>query len=243
MNNRKNIRLWVNQNLAFGKNIVLNSDQSHYLSNVMRCSNGEMITCFNASDGEFVCQISKINKSATTLVVNEQTRTPGKEGDIWLIFTPLKKDKTDFVIEKAVELGVARIIPVITSRTNSHNIKIERYSAQAIEAAEQCGRLSVPEINQPIELDNLLSSWDKNRILYFADERRIGKSAAESFRINSSTQSAVLIGPEGGFSDDEAALISKQRFVQNIKLGPRVLRAETAALAALTIWQATAGDW
>ena len=145
--------------------------------------------------------------------------------------------------EKAVELGVTKIIPVLTSRTNADKVKTERFAAQAVEAAEQCGRLSVPEIAEPIELNNLLRSWENDRQLFFMDERRSGADALTAFSHFAGKPAALLVGPEGGFSDDETAVLNRHPCVKDISLGPRILRAETAATAALAVWQAVAGDW
>lgn len=237
------VRLWVNSNLSAGEKVVLSPEQSHYLSNVMRRTKGDIIYCFNQNNGEYTAEIDTIDKHKTLITVLKQTKKTQTQQDIWLVFAPLKKDKTDFVIEKSVELGVAKIIPVITARTNSNQIKTERFAMQAIEASEQCGRLSVPDIENPCSLSALLENWDKNRILYFMDERRQGGSALEKFAQHGAGKSAILIGPEGGFSDEEALLINQQPFVVNIQLGQRILRAETAALSALTLWQAAVGDW
>lgn len=236
-----NIRLAVPQKLSVCANIILSPEQSHYLSNVMRCSKGEIIKCFNSNDGEFLSQIKELHKNKTIVETIEQIRKPQKESDIWLLFVPLKKDKTDFVVEKAVELGVSKIIPVLSSRANVKQIKTDRYVLQATEAAEQCGRLSIPEVDQPQDLFDVLSNWDKNRWLYFMDERRNGNSAVKIF--NQNKKGAILIGPEGGFSEEEAEKINQNAFVENISLGPRILRAETAAIASLAVWQAIAGDW
>ena len=236
-----NIRLAVQQRLSPKTTIVLSPEQSHYLSNVMRCAKGEIVKCFNSNDGEFLSKIIDLNKNKTVVELVEQIRKPSKESDIWLLFVPLKKDKTDFVIEKAVELGVSKIIPVISSRSNVKQIKTDRYVLQATEAAEQCGRLSIPDVSQPKELFAVLSNWDQDRFLYFMDERREGNSALKFFHQNK--KGAILIGPEGGFSDEEAEKINKKPFVKNISLGPRILRAETAAISSLAVWQAVAGDW
>ncbi len=240
---QRNIRLWIDGNLAQGNNFELSSVQAHYLNNVMRCVKNDTIKCFNADDGEFWCQLIEITRNKAVAKPVKKLRNPETESDIWLLFAPLKKDKTDFVIEKAVELGVSCIVPVITERTNVKQVKTERYIAQAIEAAEQCERLSIPVINNPLSLREILDRWDKKRILYFADERRTGKSAIETIQKEKNRPCAVLIGPEGGFSDDEANFINSHEFVKNINLGKRILRAETAACATLAIWQATAGDW
>ena len=239
----RSIRLYVKQKLAHKEIIELNDKASHYLNTVMRCETGDSIKCFNATDGEFVAKIENIDKKRTIIKIEEQVRKPSEEGDVWLLFAPLKKDKTDFVIEKAVELGVSKIVPVITARTNSTKVKIERFEAQAIEASEQCERLSVPEIKETVFLKKIIKEWDTTRILFFMDERRQGETAAKAFESLSRKKAALLIGPEGGFDEDERILLEKQPFVKNISLGPRILRAETAAIASLAIWQAVAGDW
>ena len=245
MQQTNNIRLFVNQSLFVGVELVLDKQQSHYLSNVMRKTTGDVVCCFNEKDGEFLASIELADKNKTRLRLVELLNLPKKNEDLWLLFAPLKKDKTDFVIEKAVELGVSKIVPVITSRciANPKQIKTERYIAQAIEAAEQCRRLSVPEISSPITLPSLLTKWNNERILYFMDEHRMGNDAATVFAKSPHAACAILIGPEGGFSDEENRLLSSCSFVRNVSLGPRILRAETAVAAALSVWQAVAGDW
>lgn len=243
MAKQRNIRLYLDTKLQENAVVSLSSDDSHYLCNVMRCVNGNQIKCFNENDGEFLCEITNSNKKQTMLSVKNKLRLPNPEADVWLIFAPLKKDKTDFVIEKAVELGVSKIIPVYTEYTNLSHIKTDRFRAQAKEASEQCERLSVPEIASPLKLDELLNGWDASRQLFFMDERRNGASVIENFTKSQGKPCALLIGPEGGFSENETQKLNSQAFVKNICLGPRILRAETAAVAALAVWQATAGDW
>jgi 16S rRNA (uracil1498-N3)-methyltransferase len=243
MKNKRDIRLFVTGSLNPGESLTLPEKSSHYLCNVMRCRQGEQILCFNSQQGEFLCNLKTIDKRATIVCPIEQTKTPHPEPDVWLLFAPLKKDKTDFVIEKAVELGVKSIAPVITRYTNSDKVKVERFEAQAVEACEQCGRLSIPEICQPLDLSKILEAWDSKRVLFFMDEQRNGLNALQEFEHNHNRPAALLIGPEGGFSAEERALLNRQKFVRNISLGPRILRAETAALAALTLWQSTCGDW
>lgn len=243
MKTLRHIRLFVGQQLKTEAYIELSENQSHYLANVMRCRDGEQIYCFNGQNGEFLCRLEHVDKKRTQINILEQTKKPQAEPDIWLLFAPLKKDKTDFVIEKATELGVSKIQPVITRYTNTEKIKIERFITQATEASEQCGRLSVPEIAEPMTLEKLLASWDKKRVLFFLDERRQGSSAAEVFASEKDISAAVLIGPEGGFDETEAKLLNQCPFVKNVSLGPRILRAETACLSALAVWQAVAGDW
>ena len=241
--NQQNIRIWVCVDLVLGKRIELLPEQAHYLNNVMRCEKDCSIKCFNNNSGEFWCKLIELSKNKAVIEPFEKIRDCENESDIWVLFSPLKKDKTDFVIEKAVELGANRIVPVLTERTNVKHIKIERYTAQAIEAAEQCERLSVPEIGKPINLRELLNKWDEKRVVYFADERRKGENAVDVFNKTLNCPSAILIGPEGGFSDSEANFINQHKFVKNINLGKRILRAETAVCATLAVWQATVGDW
>ena len=243
MKDVRTIRLYVEQKLRSGSFVELPDKLSHYLCNVMRCREGNVISCFNPADGEFDCRITAIGKKKTIIEVGIRKRFSEKNNDVWLLFAPLKKDKTDFVIEKAVELGVTKIIPVLTSRTNADKVKTERFAAQAVEAAEQCGRLSVPEIAEPIELNNLLRSWENDRQLFFMDERRSGADILTAFGNSAGKPAALLVGPEGGFSDDETAVLNRHPCVKDISLGPRILRAETAATAALAVWQAVAGDW
>ena len=173
----------------------------------------------------------------------EKTRDVEQENDIWLLFAPLKKDKTDIVIEKATELGVGKIIPVLTKFVNCEKIKTERFVSQAKEASEQCKRLSVPTISQPESLNTLIANWDENRVLFFMNENRTGNDALSVFSQYVGIPAAILVGPEGGFADEEITLLEKQKFVKTIALGPRILRAETASISALTLWQACAGDW
>lgn len=243
MNEIRRIRLFTDKKLILGGKAELSEKASHYLCNVMRCNAGEKIRCFNETDGEFLCRIEVSDKKKTIVRIEELLRLREKDNDIWLLFAPLKKDQTDFVIAKAVELGVSKIIPIITERTNSERVKVERFAAQAVEAAEQCGRLSVPEVVSPVKLIEFLGAWNPERLLFFADERRRGKEAADAFRQSAGNPAAILVGPEGGFSDEEAARLDKCLFVKNINLGPRILRAETAAVASLSVWQASAGDW
>lgn len=243
MKDNRAIRLYVEQKLEPGSLIELPDKTSHYLCNVMRCRTGSVISCFNPVDGEFDCRIAAADKKKTLVEVGSRKRLPERDNNLWLLFAPLKKDKTDFVIEKAVELGVVKIIPVLTARTNADKVKTERFAAQAVEAAEQCGRLSVPEIAQPVDLGSLLQSWEPGRLLFFMDERRTGTEALTAFGEAAGRPAALLVGPEGGFSDDEAAALNRHPWVKNISLGPRILRAETAAAAGLAVWQAVAGDW
>ena len=164
-----------------------------------------------------------------------------KSPDIWLLFAPLKKDKTDIVVQKATELGVRKIIPVQTAYTNAEKVRTERFELQAAEAAEQCRRLDIPDISAALSLDKALENWDNERTLFFLDERGLGKKVRETML--NSPKAAVLVGPEGGFSLAEAEKLRKLPFVKSISLGSRILRAETAVIAALSCWQSINGDW
>ncbi len=240
----RKIRLYTNKKLFLLATFEIEDKQAHYLIDVMRCKPGETVKCFNGKDGEFLCRIKVCNKKNVQLVAEECLRLPQKtEPDVWLVFAPLKKDKTDFVIEKAVELGASKIIPVNSKYTNAERIRLERLNSIATEATEQCGRINVPQIDPLIDLSTFLSSLEEGRVLFFMDERREGADAAETFGKFKGQKIAILIGPEGGFSNEERSFINSLPFVKNINLGPRILRAETAVVAALSVWQAVAGDW
>ena len=243
MTTQRNIRLHIESHLEASKECELSLDKSHYLCNVMRCKEGDVISCFNENDGEFISKIVKIDKKRTIIEAQSLKKAPQKESDIWLLFAPLKKENTDFVIEKSTELGVGKIIPVITRFTNSDKIRLSRFISQAIEASEQCERMSVPKIEDATKLKSVLENWNKTRTIFFMNERREATSIINAFSEHSNKPAALLIGPEGGFSDDEAQYITKFPFVKSVSLGPRILRAETAAISALAVWQATVGDW
>lgn len=239
----KNFRLYISDELAVGKTITLNEEQSHYLKNVVKYTVGESINCFDNKNGDFLCNITEINKKSITLTVVGKTKEFSLCPDIWLLFAPLKKDKTDFVIEKATELGCRKIIPTITRYTITNNIKTERYIAQSIEAAEQCRRTDLPEISTPQKIEDILTTWDSSRTLYFMDETLQSRPFSEVLKKTTSSKSAILIGPEGGFSPEELTLLRNHPFAIGSTLGPRILRAETAAAAALSCWQMLVGDW
>ena len=243
MKDNKRIRLYVENTLKIADCCDLSSEQSHYLCNVMRCKEGDFINCFNELCGEFLSKIVKLNKKHCVIEPQKQIRNDEKTSDLWLLFAPLKKDKTDFVIEKATELGVSKIVPVITKYTNSGKVNTERFLAQAKEAAEQCERLSIPSVEKATSLKDILNNWDDKRIMFFMNERRGSLSLVEAFGKNANLPAAVLIGPEGGFSDEEAKLIEKYPFVKSVHIGTRILRAETAAVSSLAVWQACVGDW
>lgn len=235
-------RIFADVDLSADSIIELNAEQSHYLLAVMRMQSGDKLLVFNNRDGEFECTLLPSTKKTAVLQINCQTRGFESVPDVWLIFAPLKKDRTDFVVEKATELGAAKIIPVITRYTISDKIKIERWRAQTIEAAEQSRRVDLPQINEPVNLNKLLENWDHHRQLYFMDETGFGKDISGAFS-PSQKSVALLIGPEGGFSEEELVLLRSKSYAQSVSLGKRILRAETAALSALSCWQAICGDW
>lgn len=242
MSTNRHIRLYVGNDLKVSEHSELSQEQSHYLCNVMRCKEGDLIHCFNEHSGEFISEIIKIDKKHSLVKPQKQIKSVEKTSDLWLLFAPLKKDKTDFVIEKATELGVSKIIPVITKHTNCDKVKTERFINQAVEAAEQCERLSVPSIENAIKLKDILANWDEKRTIFFMNERRGSLPILEAFGKKTSP-AAILVGPEGGFSDDEAEFIEKLPFVKSVLMGNRILRAETAVVSSLAIWQACVGDW
>ena len=237
------IRLFVDVPLVLNQEFNLSEMQAHYLCHVMRLPLGSEVSCFNGQDGEWRCQITDANKKSCTLTALEQTKPQISVPDVWLMFAPLKKDCTDFVIAKAVELGAARIIPTITRFTQNGAVRIDRFALQAAEAAEQCRRLDVPIIEKPQSLSVLLDNWPQNRTLFFMDESGNGKPAAEVFGQYRGQPAAILVGPEGGFAAEELQMLRQQPFAAAVSLGPRILRAETAVAAALAVWQAAAGDW
>ncbi len=236
------IRLCVTQALGDGQTIPLTQDQAHYLFGVMRLKIGARVLLFNGVDGEYLAEVTEAAKRKGVLTCLEQTRLLQMPPDLWLLFAPIKKARTDFIVEKAAEMGAARIMPVQTRYTNSDRIRQDRLQAHALEAAEQCGGTYVPEVTDIRKLDAVLADWPTDRRLIFCDEALIGtKEALQA--ASDGKKWAILIGPEGGFSDDERIQLSALPFVTKISLGPRILRADTAAVAALTLWQSTLGDW
>lgn len=235
------IRLFVDAPLRSGQAIALDSAQANYLFNVMRLGRGAGVLLFNGQDGEWRAQVAETGKRGGTVTCLDQSAPQYMPPDLWLLFAPLKKARNDFVIEKAVELGAARLCPVQTQFTNAAPLRPEKMRAHAIEAAEQCGATFVPQTEAVQPLDKLLRAWPPERLLFWADEARAGEGLAldgPAF-----APSALLIGPEGGFSQDEKTRLRALPFVRAFALGPRILRAETAAVAAMTLWQARMGDW
>ena len=235
------IRLYVDHPLAQGQTVPLSQAQASYLFNVMRLSFGAVLSVFNGTDGEWDGVVADAGKRGGTLAVTIQTKPFQPPPDLWLLFAPLKKARTDFVVEKAVEMGVARIQPVQTDFTNAERVRGDKMQAHAVEAAEQCGATFVPQVAEVQRLSTLLDRWPEGRSLWFCDEALVGSSTPALAADPS--PSAILIGPEGGFSDAERTRLRGLPYAIPIRLGPRILRADTAAVAALTLWQMTHGDW
>lgn len=232
-------RLYVRQPLGEDAAVDLDAGQANYLGNVLRLGTGAELLVFDGRTGEWLARIVEAGKKRMSLLIEHRTREPEDIPDVWLAFAPIKRAQTDWLVEKATELGAARIVPVITQRTIVDRVKIDRLEAIAIEAAEQCGRTRLPEIDEPLPLKHLLEHRDASRTLYFADETG-GEWAPDAFTAGPCT---ILTGPEGGFTDQERAVIGHAPNAAAISLGPRILRAETAALAALAVYMAVAGDW
>ena len=242
-NIRPKIRLYVDADLGAEASVELGRDQAHYLFGVMRQGQGDAVLLFNGRDGEWLAEVAETGKRGGTLVCCELTRPQSQPPDLWLAFAPVKKARTDFIAEKAAELGCRRVIPVFTRFTNSERVNADRLRAHGVEAAEQCGLLSVPEVAEPVSLAALLDGWGPARRILFCDESGAGAPAVETMRAAGPGPWAVLIGPEGGFSPEERARLTALPHAHAVSLGPRILRADTAAVAALTLWQAVLGDW
>jgi 16S rRNA (uracil1498-N3)-methyltransferase len=232
-------RLFVRTSLAEGVRIDLERDQANYLGNVMRLGEGSELLVFDGQSGEWLARVADSGKKRMSLTVERRTREPETIPDVWLAFAPVKRPQTDWLVEKATELGVARLIPVVTQRTIVDRVKLDRLESIAIEAAEQCGRTRLPKIAEPLPLPRLLRERDVQRTLYFADEAG-GEPAMAAFKHGAAL---ILTGPEGGFTDAEREAIRAAPNSSAVSLGPRILRAETAALAALAAWMAAVGDW
>lgn len=241
------IRLYIHDTLSAGAIMALPKDQSHYLATVMRAKTGDMVTVFDGRTGEWQADITGIDRRQVTLSVLHRIKEQQTEPDLWLAFAPIKKARLDFVAQKATELGVSRLIPVMTRRTIVDRVKTDRLAANAIEAAEQCERLTVPEIGEMVSLEKLLANWPSDRSIMFCDEDLSGMPAHKALANKASKSApgawAILIGPEGGFDDHERRLVRAHPNCITVSLGPRVLRADTAAMAAISLWQSALGDW
>jgi 16S rRNA (uracil1498-N3)-methyltransferase len=240
-------RLFTEADLSAGVEAELSEAQAHYLRHVMRRLEGAPLLLFNGRDGEWQATLSLRGKRAAVAQLAERSRPQAREPDVWLCFAPVKRARIDWIAEKATELGVAVLQPVITAHTNVDRVNVERLRANAIEAAEQTERLSVPEVRAPVELVRLLAEWPADRRLLMCDETGGGPPIADTLGgLDQAARAApwgIVIGPEGGFSGDELEALRRMNNVVAVGLGPRILRADTAALAALACWQALIGDW
>jgi 16S rRNA (uracil1498-N3)-methyltransferase len=235
------IRLCVDQPIGAGQSVQLTEAQAHYLFGVMREGVGTQVLLFNGRDGEWLAEVVEAGKRKGTVACLEETRPQSAAPDLWLLFAPVKKARTDFIVEKAVELGVSRLQPVLTDYTSSERFRRDKAEAHVREAAEQCGALCLAEVEEAAPLSRLLSGWNPARSILWADESEAG--AATTLATLPKGPAAILIGPEGGFSDAERDRLRGLPFVHPVALGPRILRAETAALAAIVLWQTYLGDW
>jgi 16S rRNA (uracil1498-N3)-methyltransferase len=234
-------RLFVPDPLSAGASVRIAGNPAHYLARVMRAAPGDIVILCDDITGEWAARVTDIGKRDVVLDVAELLRQRESVPDLWLCPALLKKDRFDLVLEKATELGTARIAPVVTRRCVADKLNLERARAITTEAAEQCARTALPQLAEPAKLDALLTGWPEGRALFFADENG-GEPAAAAF-VAHHGPAAILTGPEGGFDDAERAAIRAHPAARPITLGPRILRGETAAIAALSVWMASAGDW
>jgi 16S rRNA (uracil1498-N3)-methyltransferase len=230
-------RLFVAQALAQGEALVLEGASANYLVNVLRLGHGAQVKLFDDRSGEWLAEISEAGKKRVALAVTRHLRDREPVPDLWLLFAPIKRGRIDWLVEKATELGVARLVPVLTRRTIVERLNLDRLRAHIVEAAEQCERTALAELAEPQKLEALLSGWPAGRILYFADETGGEPLTPEP------GPAAILIGPEGGFTDEEREAVRALPQARPISLGPRILRADTAALAAVALWMGAVGDW
>jgi 16S rRNA (uracil1498-N3)-methyltransferase len=236
------IRLFVTHDLDAGVSLAVTPEQAHYLVSVMRLSTGDELLVFNGRDGEWRARLASVAKRQARLEVADRSRPQSLGADLDLIVALVKRSRLETIVEKAAELGVRRIRPVLTERTNAGHTNVERLQAIAVEAAEQTGRLDAPTVAAPERLERLLAAWPADRSLMFCDEAGDAPGALEALRERPGGAWAVLIGPEGGFSQAERAAIRTLPGAVPVSLGPRILRADTAAISALTLWQAQLGD-
>lgn len=248
MSGTATIRLYVEHPVGPGQSVPLSQAQAHYLFHVMRRGVGDPVEVFDGRNGAWIARIDQAERRGGRLSCQRQVAPQRMPPDLWLVFAPIKKTRTDFMVEKAAEMGVRRILPVMTDHTNAQRLRRDRLQAHAIEAAEQCGGTFVPEVAELGALSRLLDSWPPERALMWCDEALAMAPAAAGPEYDGPAAphgacGAVLIGPEGGFSAGERARLAALPFARATRLGPRILRADTAAVAALTLWQLRHGDW
>jgi 16S rRNA (uracil1498-N3)-methyltransferase len=245
MTDAPRIRLYVAAALAAGAPVALEAGQAHYLGNVMRLKPGDAVALFNGRDGEWRARIETLRRGAGTLVAEDRARAQDAPADLWLAFAPIKRARIDILAAAATELGVAALWPVLTRHAAVERVNAARLLANAVEAAEQCERLTVPAVFEPARLDEALARWPAERRILLCDETRTAPPIADVLAAAARPPEpwAVLVGPEGGFARGELDALGKVPFVTPVSLGPRILRADTAAVAALACWQALLGDW
>ena len=238
------IRLYFPGKISLKNPVKLENKQVHYLINVMRKKIDDSILVFNSVNGEFLGKISEIYKNTIIIDIIKKTRDVQIDNDIWLLFAPVKKSPTEYIVQKATELGVSKIIPVITERTITKNLNLKRMQDIAIESSEQCERITIPEVCAVKKLKDLIPNWDNDRIIFFCDETIRNNDVVKIDLQNLSTKSfgAILVGPEGGFSINETNYLREKKFIRPIDLGPRILRSDTAVIAALSLWHYLNGD-
>ena len=238
------IRLYFPGKISLKSPVKLKNKQVHYLINVMRKKIDDSILVFNGVNGEFLAKISEIYKNTIIIDIIKKTRDVQIDNDIWLLFAPVKKSPTEYIVQKATELGVSKIIPVITERSITKNLNLKRMQDIAIESSEQCERITIPEVCAVKKLKDLIPNWDNDRIIFFCDETIRNNDAVKIDFQNLSTKSfgAILVGPEGGFSANETNYLREKKFIRPIDLGPRILRSDTAVIAALSLWHYLNGD-
>ncbi|MFT6104818.1 MAG: 16S rRNA (uracil1498-N3)-methyltransferase [Paracoccaceae bacterium] len=237
------VRLYVDHPLGEGQTVLLTREQSNYLFAVMRLGVGAQVLLFNGVAGEWCAEVVQANKRGGILACLVQSAPLVRPPDLWLLFAPIKKARTDFIVEKAAEMGASRIVPVQTAFTNADRIRQDRLQAHAVEAAEQCGGTFVPEVTELTRLGDVLEHWPMERKLMFCDESLVGQPSGLGRLTRLSDPWAILIGPEGGFSPAERDRLRALPQAVPVALGPRILRADTAVVAAMTLWQDTLGDW
>lgn len=236
-------RIFVTQTLKQGETLQFSSNQTHYLVHVLRLKVGDGILVFNGRDGEWSASLVRVRKSSIDCEIKAQVRSQTHFQDIDYLFAPLKHARLDYMVQKATEMGVKRLWPIYTQYTNVTRINLHRMRSNVIEAAEQCGLLFIPEVVEPEDLRDMIKKWDHERKLIFCDEASSVSNPLEDLKRLQGEKCAVIVGPEGGFSHEERDLLLQQPFTHQVSLGPRILRADTAAVSVLTLVNAILGDW
>ncbi|WP_047032618.1 16S rRNA (uracil(1498)-N(3))-methyltransferase [Hoeflea sp. IMCC20628] len=241
--NYKLQRLYLESPLAPGESVPLGKEQAHYLLTVLRLDDGARVLVFNGRDGEYGATLRPQGKKSANLEIGKQTRAQPEPSRLDFLFAPIKVGRLDYLVQKATEMGVRKITPVFTDHTQLHKVNDGKLAANILEAAEQCGNLAIPELGEAVKLEAMLANWDPERRIIFCNESQAGNNPAGILSAIIERDLALLVGPEGGFSEREREMLTTLPFVTPIPLGPRILRADTAAVAALTAVQMTIGDW